>query len=246
MRNQQSARPEAPPGILDRALFGGRFSGLKRYLRWFNLTVLQQALWPLLIAVFSAPQVDLEDTPSGWYVGRIAGPVIAFALAWIYYQSYHRSDWRSSLRTLLQPRSPARFAELARQLRYALLGIPVAVGMARLAAGPADEVAKITLFGLANVAAYHLIHFGVVPQLFTDRRQGLQASILLFGLSWGLHDALMVGLTEDGSWALAFAVGLFLGWIVAAVSLAIRRWPGGAPTAAAAHFLLVYLIFGFV
>ena len=70
--------------------------------------------------------------------------------------------------------------------------------------------------------------------------------MVLFGVSWALHDGLLVALSNDDSWLLALGAGLFLGWVVAAVSLAIRRWPGGALTAAAAHYLVVYLVFGFI
>ena len=68
----------------------------------------------------------------------------------------------------------------------------------------------------------------------------------MFGLSWGLYNALMFGLTDDGNWLLAFAAGCFLGWLTAALSLAIRTWPGGTLTGAATHLLVVYLVAGFV
>jgi hypothetical protein len=245
VNSQRAPAPETPPGILDRAIGGGRLAGMKRYSRWFSLTVIQQAIWPLLIAVFGAPQVDLEDTPLDWYLGRIAGPAIAALLAWLYYRSATRDTWRTAVRTLTAQSRIRWFPRLAGQIRYVLLGVPVVLALARIAVGPADEALKIILFGLANVAAFHLIQFAVAPLAFADRREGQQAAVLLFGVSWGLHDALMVGLTEDGSWLLAFGVGLVLGWIVAVSSLALRRWPGGALTAAAAHFLVVYLIFGF-
>jgi hypothetical protein len=130
-------------------------------------------------------------------------------------------------------------------MRYALLGLPFAVALMRLLVGPADEAFNIIIFGTVNVAAYHLIHFGVVPMIYDDRAHGLHVGAILFGISWALHDTLMVALTDDGSWLLALGAGLFLGWVVAGVSLLIRRWPGGAITAAATHYLVVYLVFGF-
>ncbi|MGE3798581.1 MAG: hypothetical protein AB7G88_12165, partial [Thermomicrobiales bacterium] len=81
----------SPFGILGRALGTGPLGGLKRHLRWFNLTMLQQALWPLLIAVASAPQVDFADTPAGWYALRISGPALAVLVALLYIHQQGRS-----------------------------------------------------------------------------------------------------------------------------------------------------------
>ncbi len=147
--------------------------------------------------------------------------------------------------TLITPPPNQRFPAAATQLRYALLVLPIVIAILRLVVGPVDEATKIILFGLVNVAAYHLIHFGVVPRSFDYRRQGLLAGALLFGLSWGLNNSLMVGL-NDGDWLLGLAAGCVLGWLFGFGSLAIRQWPGGALTAAAAHFLVVYLIAGFI
>src|SRR5680860_1226390 len=149
---------EANPGILERALFGGRLASLKRFTRWFNLTVLQQAVWPLMIVLFSAPQVNIEETPLDWYLTRLTGPLIAATLAALYCSRYLRRFWRGSpaARQADGPSMPA--GVLATQLRYALLGLPVAVGLMRLAVGPADEAIKIIVFGAISVAAFHLIH----------------------------------------------------------------------------------------
>lgn len=263
----------SPFGILGRALGTGPLGGLKRYVRWFNLTMLQQALWPLLIAVASAPQVDLEDTPPGWYLLRLAGPILAIIVALLYLRQstvsfqtnngviLSRSEKSpaaavassagmsgsrlGSLRPLISPPTNQRFAAAATQVRYALLALPIVIIVLRLVVGPADEAVKIIIFGLVNVAAYHLIHFGVVPWSFEYHRQGLLAGAVLFGLSWGLHNALMFGLS-DGGWLPGLAAGLVLGWVFGFGSLAIRQWPGGALTAAAVHFLVVYLIGAFV
>ncbi|CAN5835183.1 hypothetical protein BH24CHL4_BH24CHL4_21080 [soil metagenome] len=237
---------EVNPGIFDRALLGGRLAWLKRFTRWFNLTVLQQAVWPLMIVLFSAPQVDIEESPFGWYLTRVAGPLIAATLAALYCSRYLRRFWRGSPAAYQDDDRSAHTSMLATQLRYALLGLPVAVALMRLLVGPADEALKIISFGMINVAAFHLIHFGVVPMFYADRTHGQQVGAVLFGVSWALHDGLLVALSNDGSWLLAMGAGLFLGWVVAAVSLLIRRWPGGSLTAAAAHFLVVYLVFGFV
>ncbi len=237
---------EPNPGILERAVFGSRLAMLKRFLRWFNLTMLQQALWPLAILLFSAPQVALAATPWNWFALRIAGPIAAAVVAALYCSQFWSSRLRMPGRASDDAQSEIPRSAIATQARYVLLGLPVAVGAMRLATEPVDEASKIILFGLANVAAFHLINFGVVPLAYEDRRQGLQAGVLLFGLSWGLHDALRVALGDESGVLLAFAAGGFLGIVVGALSLLLRRWPGGALTAASAHFLVIYLIFGFV
>jgi len=274
----------SPYGILGRAFGTGPLGGLKRYLRWFNLTMLQQALWPLLIAVASAPQVDLEDTPADWFLLRLAGPAIAVLVALLYLRTSPsvtspftatrgpsvaspfmatvpstpngppdgvaspattRFRPATMLRMLISPPAAQRAPAAATQVRYALLALPIVISVLRLVIGPADEAAKIIVFGCVNVVAYHLIHFGIVPQSFDDRRQGLLAGAVLFGLSWGIHNALMFGLS-DGGWLPGLAAGLVLGWLFGFGSLALQRWPGGWLTGAAVQLLVVYLIAGFV
>jgi hypothetical protein len=96
------------------------------------------------------------------------------------------------------------------------------------------------------VAAYHLIHFGVVVRSYPDRAHGLWMATLLFAVSWGIHDALLTALGPSAaSPALALVGGLVIGLAIALLSRALRRWPGGALPAAATHWLLIYLIFGF-
>jgi hypothetical protein len=244
--NIRPTEKPATPGIFERAVLGGRLALLRRFTRWFNLTVLQQAVWPLMIVLFSAPQVDIEETPFGWWLVRVAGPLIAATLAALYCSRYLRRFWRGNPAAYQSDIRPVPAGMLPTQLRYALLGLPVAVAVMRLLVGSADEALKVIVFGAVNVAAFHLIHFGVVPMFYADRAHGLQVGAVLFGVSWALHDGMLVALSDDGSWLLALGAGLSLGWVVAAVSLAVRRWPGGALTAAAAHYLVVYLVFGFV
>ncbi|MEZ4500820.1 MAG: hypothetical protein R2839_12290 [Thermomicrobiales bacterium] len=280
----------SPFGVLGRVLGVGPLGGLKRFLRWFNLTVLHQALWPLMIVVVSAPQSDLAETPSDWLLVRLVGPMLAVAGSLLYLRRAFmindravfqdtltaqpfispiqsldpgnvegllidtnetagragiRRGFESILNSLLTTPTDIAFPAIARQVRYALLAVPLVVAVLRLIGGPTDDAAKIMAFGIVDVAAYHLIHFGVVPLSFANRRQGLLAGALLFGCSWGLYNALMFGLS-DGSWLPGLLAGCGLGWMFGFGSLAIRRWPGGALTAAATHYLIVYLIAGFV
>jgi hypothetical protein len=232
------------PGIFGRALQGGSLQFLRKIYRWFNLTVIQHAVWPVLVALFAAPQVSVADTPWDWYLGRIAGPLLAFVLALQYTRrAIARGIETTSLPFVRVPEIPGR---LAQQARYLLLGLPVMVLLARMLAGPADEVIKIAVLGLCTAAAYHAISFWIVPLGFPRGARGLDIGTILFGVSWGLGDVLKVGSSsEGGNLVLAFLAGLTAGLLVALACRGIRRWPGGTFTAPAAQWLVITLILGF-
>jgi hypothetical protein len=63
--NIRPTEKPATPGIFERAELGGRRALFRRFIRWFNLTVLQQAIRPLMIVLFSAPQGDIVRLVSG-------------------------------------------------------------------------------------------------------------------------------------------------------------------------------------
>jgi hypothetical protein len=232
------------PGIFGRALQGGSLQFLRKIYRWFNLSIIQHAVWPVLVALFAAPQVSVADTPWDWYLGRVAGPFLAFVLALGYIRrAVARGIETTALPFVRVPDTPGR---LAQQARYLLIGLPVMVLLARLLAGPVDEVIKIALLGLCTAAAYHAINFWIVPLGFPRGARGLDIGAILFGVSWGLGDVLKVGSSsEGGNLALAFLAGLTAGLLVALGCRAIRRWPGGTFTAPMAQWLVITLIFGF-
>ena len=224
-----------------------RLAMFRRVYRWLNLTLVHQASWPLLLLLTSAPSGEPELTPMPWYLARIGAPAGAALMAFVYV-------WQ---RPVENPHPPApspgarerggRSAAIAQQVRFLLLGLPVMVAVVRLAAGPVEPAAKLMVFGLADVAAYHLIHFGVVARSYPEQAQGMAAATLLFAVSWGMHDALLTALGPSAaSPALALVGGFVLGLAIALLSRLLRQWPGGALPAAAAHWLIVYLIFGFV
>jgi hypothetical protein len=228
-----------------------RLATFKRLYRWLNLTLVHQAVWPLLLLLTSAPAVDPEQTPMPWYLARIGAPAAAALLALAYLRE------RPVGTTPTPDRGPGgilpasqeregRSAAIRQQARFVLLGLPLMVAAVRLIEGPAVPTAKLMLFGLADVAAYHLIHFGVVVRSYRDLAQGIWMATLLFGVSWGIHDSLLTALgPSEASPALALAGGFVIGLAVALLSRAVRRWPGGALPAAATHWLVIYLIFGF-
>ncbi|MFL5759041.1 MAG: hypothetical protein ACJ789_04840 [Thermomicrobiales bacterium] len=220
-----------------------RLASFKRTYRWLNLTLVQQATWPLILVLTSAPAGTPDEIPMPWYLFRLAGPTFAAVLAFIYLKERPLSPRDADVEQDLEPvQSPA-----ATQVRLLLLGLPLMVLVARLLVGPVEPVLKIGLFGLANVAAYHLINFGVVARSFPDPARGQAAAILFFGLSWGMEAGMLTAFgPESASPVLAFFAGLAAGIVVAICCRALRRWPGRVLTAPAAHWLVVYLIFGFV
>ncbi len=193
--------------------------------------------------------------PWAWFAARAGGPALAAALALLYLAQRPLvagdvgvgHDGAGPSGGAVLPRSvPA--AMLRGQARLLLVGLPLAVAVARLVAGPVVPVAKLLVFGLADVAAFHLIHFGVVTRAYAPsaRAEGQAVAVLLFGASWGLREALLAGVGGGASIVLAGASGVLLGSVVGGGSRALRRWPGGWWPAAATHWLVVYLVFGFV
>ncbi len=232
------------PGIFGRALQGGSLQFLRKIYRWFNLTVVQHAIWPLLIAVFAAPQVAIEDTPWDWYIGRLAGPLLATLLALAYIRrAAARGIEDTALPSLQVPAVPGRIAQ---QARYLFIGVPLMMLAARLLAGPVDEIIKIALLGFFMTTAYHTINFWIVPLGFPNGTRGIDIGTALFAVSWGFGDVLRVGSSADGgNLPIAFLAGLTAGLLVALVCRAIRRWPGGTFSAPAAQWLVITLIVGF-
>ena len=226
-----------------------RLTGFRRFYRWLNLTLVHQGLWPLLVLVAEAPAVAPESTPWRWYAVHLAGPVLAAILALLYLAqrpaalSPEAAGGVDAVAVGAQATDPLR-----EQARLFLLGLPVLVAVVRFVAGPVEPVAKLLLFGLADVAAFQLIHFGVVARAAgaTDRAQAQTAAVLLFGASWALRDGLLAGVESgDASVALAATGGLVIGLAVGAMSRLLRRWPGAWWAAAGAHWLVIYLVFGF-
>jgi hypothetical protein len=236
--------PPSEPGIFGRALQGGSLHFLKKIYRWFNLTIVQHAVWPLLVAVFAAPQVAVEDTPWNWYLGRIAGPLLATLLALAYIRrAAARGIEETALPWLKVPEAPGRIAQ---QVRYLLIGVPLMLLAARLLAGPVESVIKIALLGFLMATAYHAINFWIVPLSFESGIRAVDIGTALFAISWGFGDVLRVGASaEGGNLVIAFAAGITAGLLVALVCRGVRRWPGGTFPAPLVQWLVITLMLGF-
>ena len=243
------SRPSGP------AAPGSRFASFRRLYRWLNLTLVHQGVWPLLILLASAPALRPPVAPFPWQMAATGAPTVAALLA-LLYVAQRPSD------PSVTPAPPSMGgsagspgaagtvpALLQSQARLLLFGVAAALAAARLVIGPSGPTAAYLLFGLADVLAFQLIHFGVVAGAFGPDQQdvGQAAAILLFGLSWGLRELFLAGVGVGGAeLGPAFVGGLAVGLIVALISRLLRRWPGGFWAAAAGHWLLIYLFFGFI
>ena len=217
---------------------------LKRLYRWLNLTLIHQAVWPLVVLMLGAPALPPGETPLRWFTVRLAAPAVAAALALLFVIQSPVTAVPDEPRDRPDGSRPSM---ARRQVRLAALGLPVMVGAARLLAGPAEPAAKLLLFGAADVLAFQLIHFGVVARSFPPD-EGQVAAVGLFGASWAVRGALLAALDTDpgNGIALGALAGLAIGLAVGALCRALRAWPGGFWPAAAIHWLLIYAVLGFV
>jgi hypothetical protein len=222
-----------------------RLAQFRRLYRWFNLTLVHQGIWPLLLLLTAAPPGKPGELPWNWFLARIGAPVAALLLALLYLRHQPQVD-EHRYTPAAQPASGRRPA-LAAQVKVGLVALAVMLAAARLVAGPVEPAARVILFGIADVLAFQVIHFEVVRRSYRDPAQGIGLAVLLFGLSWGLRDLLLTALgPTEASPALALLSGTVLGLLIASGSRVLRSWPGGFWVAVSAQFILVYLIIGFV
>ena len=252
MLNRDPKREGAPPrhrtrtrAVADTSLANEGLSAFRRAYRWLNLTLVQHGVWPLLVVVFSAPAVPIALTPLPWFWVRLAAPVLATLLA-LAYLAQRPEGLASDMAVRTAEATSERDRRLREQATILIVGLATAVAILRLVQGPFVPVLKLEIFGLADVAAYQAINFGVAGRSVpAGASQGLP--IALFGLSWGLRDLFLVAASPVAeSLALSFAGGAVLGLVFGALSFGLRRWPGGYLAACGLQFLLVYLVLGFL
>src|SRR4051794_11932009 len=61
-----------------------RLDRFRRLYRWLNLTLLHQAVYPLLIVLASAPAAKPGGILMPWYLAKIGCPALAALLAFLY------------------------------------------------------------------------------------------------------------------------------------------------------------------
>jgi hypothetical protein len=220
-----------------------KLANFRRLYRWLNLTLLQQAVYPLLMLLTTAPPGKPGEIPMPWYLVKLGAPAAAALIAWLYLRQTVPGALRSSgfgaTHNLARPR-------LAGQLRLLAVGLAIMLTAARLAALHDASAIKLILFGLADAAAFQLINFGVVRRSYQEDAGGLSHAVILFAASWGLRDLMLAAVgSTDASPPLAFIAGCVLGALVALISRRLYRWPGGLLTPALVQFIVVTLIAGF-
>ncbi len=225
------------------AVLGLSLTNFRRLYRWLNLTLVHQAVWPVLLLLTNAPASSVERLPLPWYLLRLAAPALAAVLALVYLAqppARGQSNGRGESRPVLH------HGPIQVQARLVLFGLTAVLALSRLAIGPPGPALRLLAFGAADVAAFHLIHFGVVLRSASSQ-EAERGAVGLFALSWGLRTALLAAVgAGNASVVLGFGGGAVLGVAVGASSLAIRRWLGDALAGAAFHWLVIYLVLGFV
>lgn len=204
---------------------------LRRITRWFNLTVIHQLIWPVIVILSGSTLPGYAEASGADVLGMIVGPLAASIVAIVYLR---RHVWQI-------PSTPVKSA-VAEQARLVALGLPAMVLVGRLIAGDIETTLTIAVVGASSVAAYHLIHFGVVRSIFASP----MLPVLLFGASWAIHGiATALAQDSEASYLLTAIGGFTAGLLVALGTTVIHRWPGGRLTAPALHWLVVYLIISF-
>jgi hypothetical protein len=245
-RDQQSAtrrnrwRAMAEPTLANEGL-----SIFRRAYRWLNLTLVHQGIWPLLIVVLGAPFAPLGLTPLPWYWGRLAGPAVAAILA-LAYLAQRPQELASDASRREAEASGERDRRFREQVTILIVGVTIAVAILRLWQGPTEPVLKLIAYGVADVAAFQAINFGVVGRS-VGAGWGRVVPVAAFGLSWGLRDLFLAAASPvPESLLLTMVGGAVIGLAFGAISWGLRQWPGGYLAASATQFLLVYLILGFL
>ena len=220
-------------------------SAFRRGYRWLNLSLVQHGIWPLLVVVWGAPAGPVPATPFPWFWVRLAAPALAAALALAYLAQRPEGLPSDAERRGAEARSE-RDRRVREQVVILVVGVTVAVGLLRLLGGPIVPVLKLVAFGLAQVAAFQAINFGVAGRGAAPRL-GRALPVALFGASWGLQELFGAAASPVAeNLVLSFAGGGALGLVIGVLSFGLRWWPGGYLAACAVQFLLVYLVLGFV
>jgi hypothetical protein len=203
----------------------------RRFALWFNPTLIQQALWPV-IAIVSGHTLA-EEARSDWF--DWAGEMLCLLLALVLV-----------LRTMHAYRypfaAPPVGGHLAANARILIVGLSISVCAARLIAGSPVATARFVAAGLLIAVTSQLIHFGIALPTF----QRTMTVIILFGISWTIRQSAWTLATDSGDPLLFSALGgLTIGLGLGALSALFRRWPGGLYCAIGLQWLLMTLIFGY-
>jgi hypothetical protein len=241
----QTSRRARWTAVASPSLANEGLAAFRRAYRGVNLTLVQQGLWPLLVVVLGAPWVPIGLTPLPWFWARLGGPLLAALLA-LAYLGQRPEGLAADLSRRGANVTSERDRRLREQATILIVGVTVAVAILRLLQGPVIPVMKLEAFGLADAVAYQAINFGVAGRSIGNGWERAMP-VVLFGLSWGVHDLFLAAASPQAeSLVLTFGGSLVVGFIFGALSWALWRWPGGYLCPTAAQFLIVFLVLGFL
>src|SRR3954453_11040398 len=82
-----------------------KLAQFRRLYRWLNLTLIHQAIWPLLLLLTAAPDREPGTIPTPWFWARLAAPAAAAAMALLYLRHQSNVDERFEVPGLGSPSS---------------------------------------------------------------------------------------------------------------------------------------------
>ena len=185
----------------------GRNAILRTLYAWFNLTLLLSFTWPALVVFFEAPLSSVPNTPTDWYLLRLAAPAAVLLIG-------ARLWWTSGAPVYVA--SPSRLAGLRElgplwtQLQVFLLLLSLALTVVLIVSDPPSAL-KATLFGLVEAAAVQVMISGYVKT--TLESLGALASrafwtcAVLFGVVFALRGGLAAAIQPDSITSVVIAAG---------------------------------------
>ncbi|HQY31119.1 MAG TPA: hypothetical protein PK691_07520 [Thermomicrobiales bacterium] len=203
----------------------------RRFALWFNPTLIQHALWPV-IALLSGFGLR-PDATADWaaWIGNIVCMLFALVLA--------LRTIRTHQITIAADPAPGPVAQNTRLL---LLGLPWMLFGVRLLTQDAAGVVRVAIAGLIGAIAWQLINMWIGSYVFNR----VWVVIPLFAAAWAIHQiAWSVAGTTDNSVILQALGGLTVGVLVAIATLGLNRWPGGRYTAASTQWLILTMFLSF-
>lgn len=228
------------------AHFGSeRYAALRALYHWLNLTLLLTFPWPALVTFFDAPSVRPENTPSDWFLLRLAAPVAAFLVAAHFWRSSGVPGDVAGPGHAIQLVSRGR---LIGQIVLFLVGLSVVASIVLLLDDPTRATKALTL-GLAEALAIQTLIAGYVKSTL-ETLDGKPVNIFalclaLFALSFAIRAGLAAGIQQDASGTLiagGIIGGAAVGLLVGAVSLVLRDHTASLAPGVALQLLLVAII----
>ena len=247
MSAQDSVSTRAPANRVQRELiayYGSFRSAVGSILfLWLNVSLLLAFSWPVLVIIFEAPSVAVEDTPIDWFVLRLG--IALFGLVVTLFL-WHLSPVPMRVATLQAVADVFKRGVLWTQVLLILAGVSLVLA-AMLIASDAGPATKLVIFGLVEAVAIQALFGGYVKSAFDVLFKSWQAFLSvvgLFALFFGLRSMAfaMTAIDGDENYMLALAAGSAFGVILGAVTLLFRDRSGSLLPGILLHWTVFYLL----